>query len=425
MTQAKARRAWSYKCGERGCNRVRAYEDVKRAVIFLEFSQRDGAGRISKKRVSTRHADRARAKAQADEMAFKLRSAMPQVRSQLTLKSLFDIYVREVTPEKSVGKQRHDRATVELFCRCFGAERHPSTLNRRDWDKFIRERRQGRLRPPGRMRTSVEQKATGARPVRDQQVRYDLQFLLAVLNWATMVRDEEGASLLPHNCLRGSPLPREESPRRPMLSQAEIDAMLRVAPLVGAQFALALLLAVETGHRMGSIRLLQWRDVDLEQCTVRWRAESDKIGLDHTTPLSQEVVAALQTAALAKATGWVLPAIEDDSQPCPRRTLLKWWSRAQALAGIAPVPGLGYHSLRRRFANDLKTTNLRDLCGLGGWKSAQTVLTVYQQPELLIMREALDARTKRRMDSRNGQQAPAAAETANPAEASSFSGISI
>ena len=57
--------------------------------------------------------------------------------------------------------------------------------------------------------------------------------------------------------------------------------------------------------------------------------------------------------------------------------------------------GLGYHSLRRRFANDLKTTNLRDLFGLGGWKSPQTVLTVHQQPELAVMWEALNGQAKR------------------------------
>jgi hypothetical protein len=68
----------------------------------------------------------------------------------------------------------------------------------------------------------------------------------------------------------------------------------------------------------------------------------------------------------------------------------------------------GFHSLRRRFANDLKSTNLRDLCGLGGWKSPQTVPTVYQQPELALMRQALDARTRRRMDSRPDSDPPLA-----------------
>lgn len=64
-------------------------------------------------------------------------------------------------------------------------------------------------------------------------------------------------------------------------------------------------------------------------------------------------------------------------------------------AKIEHLPGLGYHSLRRRFANDLKTTNLRDLFGLGGWKSPQTVLTIHQQPELAVMWEALNGQAKR------------------------------
>src|SRR4051812_7112220 len=106
-----------------------------------------------------------------------------------------------------------------------------------------------------------------------------------------------------------------------MLSQTQIDAMLSVAPRVSEQFALALLLGVETGHRIGSIRLLRWHDVDLTQRTVRWRAESDKIGLDHTRPLSDEMAAALR-AAKKSDDAWVLPSSEDESEPCPRRTLL-------------------------------------------------------------------------------------------------------
>lgn len=183
--------------------------------------------------------------------------------------------------------------------------------------------------------------------------------------------------------------------------------MLAAAPRIRSPFALALLLASETGHRIGSIRLLRWSDINLEQQTVHWRAESDKIGLDHTTPLSSTMVAALaqfRRRHVVEDDGWVVPSTHTPGEPCPRRTLLKWWTMAESLAEIPHVPGLGFHSLRRRFANDLKSTNLRDLCGLGGWKSHHTLLAVYQQPELDVMRLALAGWTQRRMDSRNGQQ---------------------
>jgi hypothetical protein len=47
--------------------------------------------------------------------------------------------------------------------------------------------------------------------------------------------------------------------------------------------------------------------------------------------------------------------------------------------------------------NDLKAdTPMADLCYLGGWKSALTVMTVYQQPDETTMRTALATREKRR-----------------------------
>ncbi len=55
-------------------------------------------------------------------------------------------------------------------------------------------------------------------------------------------------------------------------------------------------------------------------------------------------------------------------------------------------PGLGWHSLRRKFATELKHTPLKDLCYLGGWKEPQTILKCYQRPDESTMREALEVR---------------------------------
>ncbi|MDQ2768342.1 MAG: hypothetical protein M3Y30_14465, partial [Gemmatimonadota bacterium] len=56
------------------------------------------------------------------------------------------------------------------------------------------------------------------------------------------------------------------------------------------------------------------------------------------------------------------------------------------------VPGMGFYSARRKFASELKGTNLRDLAYMGGSKNPQTVLTVYQQPDMELQREALATR---------------------------------
>jgi hypothetical protein len=56
------------------------------------------------------------------------------------------------------------------------------------------------------------------------------------------------------------------------------------------------------------------------------------------------------------------------------------------------VPGRGWHSLRRKFATELKAVSLTDLCALGGWKDHNTVLKCYQQPDPETMRVALENR---------------------------------
>ena len=88
----------------------------------------------------------------------------------------------------------------------------------------------------------------------DRTIESDLRFLLAVLNWAAKSGDEEGRFLLESNPLRDLKLPKEKNPGRVVLTQAEYEALLRVAGEVDWRFRVALVLARETGHRIGAIR---------------------------------------------------------------------------------------------------------------------------------------------------------------------------
>jgi integrase len=72
-----------------------------------------------------------------------------------------------------------------------------------------------------------------------------------------------------------------------------------------------------------------------------------------------------------------------------------WWNRAEKLAGLANVKGLGWHGLRRKFATDLQEAPLKLLCELGGWKEPQTLLKCYQHPDEGALREALARRERR------------------------------
>ncbi|MGH7647254.1 MAG: tyrosine-type recombinase/integrase [Gemmatimonadaceae bacterium] len=389
MTNAKHGKRWSYSAGERGINRVRAFERATTGRIFLEFYEAIQRGVKPKvRRVGMGRCDRERAKHAAEELAARLRRAEVPQCEHPTLVMLFDNYLREVTPGKTLGKQSHDRRCAGMFVRAFGADTEARLLSRRELDRFVRDRRSGAIAASHGRKGYI---------VRARCVAYDLAWLSAVMNWATMVSDGRGGVLLTHNPLKGYPMPREENPHRPRLAPDEYERLLEVASSVAPLFPLALVLAHETGHRIGAIRMLRWSDVDFDGRVVRWRAENDKIGLEHTTPLTDVAAERLQVARRAQSAigdAFVFPSPSDAGVPCSRHLVRDWWERGAALAELPKVARRGWHSLRRQFATEMKNTPLPDLCRLGGWKDPQTVLTCYQQPDPETMRAALAQRKR-------------------------------
>ena len=374
----------SYSAGEWGRNRVRVFPDRRTGVIQIEW--REAGRRLTR---SLRHRDWARAKEQADEFAASF--VPPERRGEakpgpLTLEAIFGVYAAEVTPAKSPQSRAYDRAAMRMFLGFFGKDRVPGTLSKRDWDRFILARRSGRVGPSGK-------------PVGDRTVQRDLKFLLAVLNWAANSRDGEGKRLVESNPLQGLKTPAEKNPARVILTEAEYKALLRVSSAVDWRFRVALVLAHETGHRIGAIRQLRWSDIDLEGEVVLWRREHEKTGHEHRTPLTPAAVAVL-TEARRRNPGIgdvpLLPAPMDPSRSVSHPQAGAWWKKAERLAGLGPARGRGWHSLRRKFASDLMDQPMKVLCELGGWKTAQTVLQCYQQADQRRLREALEHRRKAR-----------------------------
>ena len=371
----------SYGAGEWGRNRVRVFPDAKTGLYQIEW--RENGRRLTR---SLKHRDWRRAKRQADQFAAGFIDA-PGGKAEaepepLTLERLFDIYGEDVTPTKSQRSRSYDRAAMEMFLGCFGRDRKPATLSQRDWDRFIRDRRAGRIGPSGKR-------------VSNRTVERDLRFLLAILNWAARSRDREGRLLLRSNPLKGLRVPREKNPNRVLLTQAEYEAMLEVSREMDWRFRVALVLAHETGHRIGAIRKLRWSDIDLDCETIRWRGEHEKTGYEHSTPVTAEAIAALEEALRRNpVTGDapVLPSPRDPSASVGAWMTRRWWGRAEALACLEPKRGRGWHSLRRKFASDLMDQPLKVLCELGGWTTAQTVLQCYQRADQGKLRKALAER---------------------------------
>ena len=373
----------SYSAGEWGRNRVRVFPDPKTGLYQMEW--RENGRRLSR---SLGHCNWTRAKKQADEAAAGFEVHQPKGKTDpepLTLRRLFEIYGEEVTPTKADRSRRYDRVAMRMFLGFFGKDRDPATLSQRDWDRFIRERRTGRVGPSGK-------------PVSDRTVEFDLRFLIAVLNWASKSRDENGKLLLDSNPLRGLKTPKEKNPTRVVLSDEEYGALLGVSRRVDWRFHVALVLAHETGHRIGAIRHLRWADIDFEDRTIVWRAEHEKTGYEHVTPMTDEAIVALEEAAQRgdpdAGDSPVLPAPRDASRCAGISAIRYWWDSAQVLAGLEPRRGRGWHSLRRKFASDLMALPLKVLCELGGWKEAQTVLRCYQQADAGQLRKALESRPR-------------------------------
>ena len=372
----------SYSAGEWGRNRVRVFPDAKTGLMQIEW--REEGRRRSR---SLGHRDWDRAKRQADKVAAgragrHISEAAEAQPEPLTLNTLFDIYGDEVTPTKGERSRRYDEAVMKMFLGFFGKDRVPATLSQRDWDRFIRERRSGRVGPSGRA-------------VSDRTIERDLRFLLAVLNWAAKSRDEQGHLLLESNPLRGLKLPREKNPARVLLTHSEYEALLEVSVGMDWRFRVALVIAHETGHRIGAIRKLRWSDIDMEGGLIRWRAEHEKSGFEHRTPVTADMLAVLEEAR-RKHPGIgdapLLPAPKDPSRCVSRSLVHNWWVKAQKLAGLEPKRGRGWHSLRRKFASDLMNQPLKVLCELGGWRTAQTVLQCYQRADEGQLRKALEDR---------------------------------
>ena len=365
---------------------MRVFPDPKTGLFQIEW--RENGRRLTR---SLKHRDWARAKRQADEAAAGFAVHEPNGKAEaepqpLTLGTLFDIYGEEVTPSKRRKSWQRDRAAMAMFLKFFGRDRRPETLSQRDWDRFIRERRAGRVGPSGR-------------PVGNRTTEADLTFLMAVLNWAARSRDEHGRLLLDRNPLKGLRKPVEKNPTRVVLTEGEYHALLGVSRRLDWRFHVALVLAHETGHRIGAIRNLLWSDVDFDGETIRWRAQHEKTGYEHTTPLTPEAMEALEEARRHNPAGAdvpVLPATRNPSECVGFPRTRFWWKQAERLAGLEPKPGRGWHSLRRTFASDLMDLPLKVLCELGGWKAAKTVLRCYQQPDEAQLRQAIRSRRRPR-----------------------------
>lgn len=373
------RKRWSSTVGSKRGAKVRVYERTPGGTLYCAVWV---AGRGISRR-SLGHTDRKQAVREAAELAL-LRASGEAQPSRVTLGVLCERYLAEskhrVDGSLKTEQYRRDcAARARHLTGWFGADCEASALTPERFGEYSRARRVGRV--------------TG-RTVRTRSLQCDLKLLKAVFRWATGVY-EAGKPLLERNPLASLSAPRETNPKRPLLEDSAVEALLAVAHQVSPLLPALMVLMDSTGRRLSSVLGLRWDDVDLEKQRIRWRAELEKTRRASETPLPKAALPALQALRRAQpAIGSALlfphPKRSMAGQPVTRHLASYWLQRAFSLAKLPRPDGSLWHTFRRRWATLRKHLPLKDVAAAGGWKDLTTLLTCYQQPDEDTLREVVD-----------------------------------
>lgn len=373
-----------YTTGEKGRNRVVVFRRGSR--LYLRWY--DGAGVPYKRALPDRNIDLA--KAEADTLAASLAKGESVTASIRTLGGLFDKYLAErdrlyERKELTRNAWRHAQKVWRIAESLWGRSLDPLKLTQVHIQNYCRHR-QGA--------GSLARNGTQGRSLGPRILEQDVDTLRAACNWAV----EQTPPLLPWNPVRIEWMPKGGQPNQVHLEPTEIQALMTVAPTVHRYAPLLVALCYETGHRIGAIRQLHWDDLNLVSQTIHWRQGQDKSKFDHYTPLTDELLPVL--AVHPVRAGPLFPSERHGrgkgmpGTSMSREAAEGLFTALEEAAQLAPLPGRGWHSFRRVFANELRAEPLKDVASAGGWKSTKTLVDVYLKASIPAMRDALKGRKR-------------------------------
>lgn len=400
MTRRKAK-TWSKSIGPYG-SRIRLSEDPNSGIIYAETADQTlSSGRRSR---SLRHRDKKRAVRWAHEQLAKLQQHEQIMLDRVpTLGLVLGLYLRHQTPKKCEAEQKADSRRAELWKRFLGSKKDLRRITRHEWDSFIDLRASGAIDSRGN-----EMKQEERRPVRSGTVGSDLIFLRTVLHWAEKWQDESGRYLLHEDPTRGFEIPKDINPRRPVATDDRTARILAVADQVvmdvywgekriaqRSYLRELVVLAHGTGRRISAICSLRYEDLRLDQGphgSIRWPADTDKIGRESTVPVSAEVRAVLDSILEDRpgiGAAPLFPAPQDPSEPVSKELASGWLLRAEELAGVEKHDGSLWHAYRRAWATARKHLPDPDVAAAGGWTDTSTLRDIYQQADQTTMYEVV------------------------------------
>ncbi len=361
------RKRWRYKTGMRGATAI-AFEREPGGVLYLARYIRGVLVRES-----LRHRDKELARRQAVELAAKLAQGEDGRDRPVSLAELIGLSERESNQSPRVQAQY--RAHAECWLNYLGPSFDMRAFGLKEWTSFTRDRMAGRIDALGRVVRPGER-----RPVGERIVAAALQYLRRACKLATMERVGTGY-LLARDPTTGLPLPRNPNPQRGVYNDQEYEALLMVADRVHEYLWPLLVLCNETGRRMGAVAALRWSDW-LEDGSILWRADSDKLGKKWITPITHEAKAALERVRRERpgvGDALLSPQPTNPNRPVARQDMREWLVEAERLAGIEHIAQRGWHGFRRRFATQRRHLPPKDVAYLGGWISTYTMQQAYEQ----------------------------------------------
>ena len=305
-----------------------------------------------------------------EELAEAANNETVDAGTELTLASLADQYAVHGLHGVGASYKRDQLAKLRRISVFLGPERSVVSLCRSDIAAF-----------------------TAARllHVTRNTVHGDVLALKIALNWALEHKRANGQVLLDKNPLQRVRVPRD-TPRRPWATAERYAALQAVADQLPPAFGVVLSVAWETGHRLGAILSLKWRDIQFatsEQSphgSIRWYADvrTTRKARDHRVPMNVLAATALarwreQYPGIGSAP--VFPSGRNPADTVPKYVAHHWLKRAERLAGLEHEAQGGWHMMRRGFATARKHRALVDVAAAGGWKDTATVLQCYQHSD--------------------------------------------
>jgi integrase len=218
---------------------VRVPSIVKRARNGRTFFE--AAVVVGGKRRSKSFATRREAEAWAAEMITHSQPVEPETDSTKTLGTYLELWLRHKMPDLAAKTQRRYRGMIDLHLQGISdlpiADIKPATLR-----EFLLKLRDKGLGPSS------------------------IRYARTILHGAFELAVEDG--LVPHNPASGIRL-KGAGPMPPRQFLTQEDTVRLLAALAGHRLYALVYVALSTGMRLGELLALHWRDVDLEQGTIR------------------------------------------------------------------------------------------------------------------------------------------------------------